>query len=250
MGAVNKGRSSAPGADWVRDESEYRERMAKHRDESRTDVAALTLSQGPDDIDTLDVRGTVAWWTGKAGDAAEARDLFEALVADAARTRRKTDPEVLSFRGEHAHWIGMAGDPVAARDLLAVVVAGFTALLQESTVPVGGWEPLQSPTLYFRNKHVCWIGMAGDPEAARDLYAELIPDSASVHGPRHGNTIQARIEHARWTGEGGEPAAARDLYAALHGALTWWGDREYDVAEHYAWWAARAHDTGDTDTAR
>ncbi|GAA4981429.1 hypothetical protein GCM10023205_58340 [Yinghuangia aomiensis] len=72
--------SFAPGADWVPDEAEYRERMARWRDASRTDLEALTSSQGPDDFETLDVRGNVAEWTGEAGDPSAARDLYAALI--------------------------------------------------------------------------------------------------------------------------------------------------------------------------
>jgi hypothetical protein len=57
--------------------------------------------------------------------------------------------------------------------------------------------------------------MAGEPAAARDQYAALLPARERVLGPEHPDTLAARHELARWTGEAGDPAAARDQYAAL-----------------------------------
>ena len=57
--------------------------------------------------------------------------------------------------------------------------------------------------------------MAGDPAAARDQYAALLPVRQRVLGAEHPRTLTARGNLARWTGEAGDPAAARDQYAAL-----------------------------------
>lgn len=212
-----------------------------HRDGSRASVDELTRSCGLDAPETLEARGSLAWWTGEAGDAAGARDLAAAWAADTARVCGPDDPEVLGARGEHAHWTGEAGDPATARDLLAALVDEHTRLLEERATPADVFEPLRGPTLYWRVRHAYWTGMAGDPAAARDLYAELLPDMISLHGPRHGNTVDAYIEAARWIGEAGDPATARDLYAKLINALTRWRDPiAHDLAEHHAWWATRA----------
>ncbi|MEU8134946.1 tetratricopeptide repeat protein [Streptodolium elevatio] len=201
----------------------------------------MTRSHGPDAPETLEAWGSLAWWTGAAGDAAGARDLAAVWSADTARACGPEDPEVLGARGEHAHWTGEAGDPATARDLLSILVEQHARLLQERATPADVLEPLRGPALYWRIKHAYWTGMAGDPAAARDLYAELLPDMARVHGPRHGNTVDAYIEAARWVGEAGDPAAARDLYAKLIEALTRWRDPvAHDLAEHHAWWATRA----------
>jgi hypothetical protein len=45
-----------------------------------------------------------------------------------------------------------------------------------------------------------WTGEAGDPAAARDLYATLLPVRERVSGPEHPNTLTAQAEIARWTG--------------------------------------------------
>ena len=58
-------------------------------------------------------------------------------------------------------------------------------------------------------------GEAGDPAAARDQYAALVPVMRQVLGAEHPDTLAARASLACWTGEAGDPAAARDQYAAL-----------------------------------
>ena len=60
-----------------------------------------------------------------------------------------------------------------------------------------------------------WTGQAGDPPAARDQYAALLPVFERVLGPEHPDTLAARGNLACWTGEAGDAAGARDQYAAL-----------------------------------
>jgi hypothetical protein len=43
-------------------------------------------------------------------------------------------------------------------------------------------------------------GEAGDPAAARDQYAELLPVRVRVLGLEHPDTLADRHELARWTG--------------------------------------------------
>ena len=58
-------------------------------------------------------------------------------------------------------------------------------------------------------------GQAGDPAAARDQFAALLPVAERVLGPEHPDTLAARASLAYWTGQAGDPAAARDQFAAL-----------------------------------
>ena len=60
-----------------------------------------------------------------------------------------------------------------------------------------------------------WTGEAGDPAAARDQFAALLPVRERVLGPEHPDTLTARANLARWTGQAGDPATARDLFAEL-----------------------------------
>ncbi|MFE5884828.1 tetratricopeptide repeat protein, partial [Streptomyces hydrogenans] len=51
------------------------------------------------------------------------------------------------------------------------------------------------------------------PATARDLYADVITDSARVLGPDHPETLTSRHNHAYCTGRVGDPATAHGLYA-------------------------------------
>ena len=66
---------------------------------------------GPEHPDTLIGRGSLALWTGHAGDAAKARDLFAALVPVDERVFGPEDPETLGNRAHLAGLTGRAGDP-------------------------------------------------------------------------------------------------------------------------------------------
>lgn len=50
-----------------------------------------------------------------------------------------------------------------------------------------------------------WTGDAGDPHAARDMYAALVARSTVVFGPEHPHTLDYRVQHANWIGQLGEP---------------------------------------------
>jgi hypothetical protein len=75
--------------------------------------------------------------------------------------------------------------------------------------------PEHPDTLTARANLAYWTGQAGDPVAARDQLAALLPARERVSGPEHPDTLTARANLARWTGHAGDPVAARDQYAAL-----------------------------------
>ena len=160
---------------------------------------------GPEHPQTLAVRGNLARWTGQAGDAAAARDLYAALLPDLERVSGAEHPETLTARGNLARWTGQAGDAAAARDL-------YAALLPLRERVSGAEHPL---TVTARANLARWTGQAGDPVAARDLYAVLLPITERVSGAEHPDTLTDRANLARWTGDAGDPAAARDQFAAL-----------------------------------
>jgi hypothetical protein len=58
-------------------------------------------------------------------------------------------------------------------------------------------------------------GEAGDPAAARDQFAALVPVTERVMGAEHPDTLDVRFDLARFTGMAGDAAAARDQHAAL-----------------------------------
>ena len=61
--------------------------------------------------------------------------------------------------------------------------------------------PEHPETLTARANLASWTGQAGDPAAARDQYAALLPALERVLGPEHPNTLTARSNLARWTGQ-------------------------------------------------
>ena len=64
----------------------------------------------------------MAIWTGEAGDAAGARDLFVALLATYERVMGAEHPDTLTTRHNLARWTGKAGDAASARDQLAALL--------------------------------------------------------------------------------------------------------------------------------
>ena len=60
--------------------------------------------------------------------------------------------------------------------------------------------PEHPDTLAARASLARWTGKAGDPAAARDQYAALLPVRVRVLGLEHPATLADRHELARWTG--------------------------------------------------
>src|SRR5664280_2351141 len=60
-------------------------------------------------------------------------------------------------------------------------------------------DPAHPNTLTARTSLAYWTGEAGDPAAARDAYAALLPIRERVSGPEHPDTLAARANLARWT---------------------------------------------------
>src|SRR5579875_3408271 len=170
---------------------------------ARLPVAERVL--GPDHPDTLASRASLSYWTGRAGDAAAARDQFAALLPVAERVVGPDHPDTLASRHNLANFAGYAGDAAAARDQ-------FAALLPARERAFGADSPA---TLTARFNLAYWTGRAGDAAAARDQFAALLPARERVSGPDHPDTLAAREELAYWTGCAGDAAAARDQFAAL-----------------------------------
>ena len=104
-----------------------------------------------------------------------------------------------------ARYLGHSGSYPAARDLVQLI-----ADAHREDDAYGAEHPR---TLTARHNFAHWTGMAGNPAAARDLFAALLPVRERVSGPEHPATLDDQQELARWTGEAGNPAAARDQLA-------------------------------------
>ncbi len=112
---------------------------------------------GPEHPDTLTTRHNLAHWTGEAGDAAAARDLFAALLPVRERVLGPEHPDTLATRHNLAYWTGEAGDAAAARDL-------FAALLPVRERVLGPEHP---DTLVTRNNLAHWTERARSLALAR-----------------------------------------------------------------------------------
>ena len=130
--------------------------------------------------ESLAARASLAFWTGKAGNAAGARDQFAALLplVDGGPEH----PDTLATRAHLARWTGAAGNWAAARDQ-------FAALLPVAERVLGPEHP---DTLRTRGNLAYWTGQAGDPAAARDLFTSLLPVAEHVLGLRHPDTLLGR----------------------------------------------------------
>ena len=106
-----------------------------------------------------------------------------------------------------AEYLGESGNFPAARDLFQLIADAY---LGDDAY---GME--HRDTLAARGQLARWTGQAGDPAAARDLFAGLLPVRERVLGPEHPDTLTARHGLATWTADAGDPAAGRDLLAAL-----------------------------------
>ena len=59
--------------------------------------------------------------------------------------------------------------------------------------------PEHPDTLAPRHNLARWTGEAGDPAAARDQFAALLPVRERVSGPEHPDTLATRDQLAAWT---------------------------------------------------
>jgi hypothetical protein len=160
---------------------------------------------GAEHPDTLAARTQLARWTGRAGDAARARDQYTELLPIMERVLGAENPDNLTVRDYLATTTGEAGDAAGARDQ-------FAALLPIEERVLGPEHP---DTLTARSNLAAWTGEAGDAAGARDQCAALLPIRERVLGPEHPDTLATCGDLAYWTGEAGDAAGARDQHTAL-----------------------------------
>ena len=120
-------------------------------------VERLSVLRGETPADSalqLLARDETAYWTGKAGESASARDQYAALLPDRTRILGPDHTDTLATRHNLAHWTGQAGDPASARDQCAALLADRTRILgpdHPSTIrtqwEVGRWTLLSDHRL-------------------------------------------------------------------------------------------------------
>jgi hypothetical protein len=102
-----------------------------------------------------------------------------------------------------AQYLESSGNYSAARDLQARIVDALEGISGTAL------------TLTARAGLARFSGEAGDPAAARDIFAQLVPDMQLALGRDHPDVLDARSNLAEWTGEAGGFSAARAMFADL-----------------------------------
>ena len=104
-------------------------------------------------------------------------------------------------------YLGRSGSVPAARDL--------ARLISDAHRDSGAHGPGHPATIAADHDLAHWTGKGGDPAAARDQLAALLPVCERVLGPQHPATLDARYDLAFFAGHAGDLARARDELAAL-----------------------------------
>ncbi|THV37757.1 tetratricopeptide repeat protein [Glycomyces buryatensis] len=160
---------------------------------------------GPDHPDTLATRNNLAYWRGKAGDAAGAATATEALLQDQVRVLGPDHPDTLTTRNNLAVWRGEAGGAAGA-------ATAFGALLEDRLRVVGPDHPDTPAT---RSNLAYWRGEAGGAAGAATAFGALLEDRLRVVGPDHPDTLATRSNLAYWRGKAGGAAGAATATEAL-----------------------------------
>jgi tetratricopeptide (TPR) repeat protein len=202
---------------------------------------------GAEHADTLTTRHHLAYWQGRAGDAAGAMAAYEQLLPDVLRALGADHPDTLNTRRNLAYFRGEAGDAGGAMaaceqllpDVLRVLganhpdtlmtrhnlarwrweagdaaggVAACEQLLPDRVRVLGADHP---DTLMTRHNLAWWQGMAGDAAGAVAAYEQLLPHRVRVLGADHPDTLNTRHNLAYFRGEGGDAAGAVAAFEQL-----------------------------------
>ena len=192
-------------------------------------------------------------WTGEAGDAREALQLYRELLPDQEHVLGPDHPDTLLTRYDIAHWTGKAGDAQrrcgyassysrigsASRGLItptrwdalrhrpldrqgggrAEALRLCRELLPDQQRVLGADHPETLTTrhsiAHWTGEIAHWTGEARDAREALQLHRELLPDRQRVQGPDHPETLATRRRIAHWTGETGDAREALRLCLEL-----------------------------------
>lgn len=163
---------------------------AEARDSANRELEGLLRIYGPDHPRTLVTRYHAALWTGLAGDAPHAVELFRTTAADMARVLGPDDRGTLVSRHKMALFVAMTGRFADSLALLRVV-------LRDQERVLGLFD---DATLGTRHDVAVMTGEAGDPARALALLKPLIPDMERALGPDNPETLRARNNLAHWMG--------------------------------------------------
>lgn len=161
---------------------------------------------GPDHVDTLLARFSLANCRGLSGDLVGAVTGLTAVLADQTRVLGPDDPATFTTRGELARCHGKSGDLVGAITALEAVLADH--------VRVQG--PDHPETLSARGSLIHWRTRISEASDTLAQLEELLSDQLRVLGPSDMRTLSTRGHLANLKGDTGDPAAAvAELEAVL-----------------------------------
>ncbi|WP_079248677.1 tetratricopeptide repeat protein [Streptomyces sp. MJM1172] len=103
---------------------------------------------------------------------------------------------------------------------IATELAAEANIVPNNAVASANTANTPGAALAVLHEHALEAGYAGDPQKARDLFAELVLDHVRALGASHPNTLSSRHNLAHWTGEAGDPQKAGELFAELVPANT------------------------------
>ena len=153
----------------------------------------------------LKLKMDLAFWTGEAGDIADAVRQYRGLLEDQLRVLGPDDPETLATRSYLAHFIAESG-------AIADAVRQVRGLLEDHLRVLGPDDP---ETLITRSNLASFIAESGDIAEAVRQFRALLEDQLRVLGPDHLQTLVTRKVLAHWTALSGDQAGAlrqfRDL---------------------------------------
>ena len=181
-------------------------------------------------------RLTLAYHAGRAGHLAASQNVLAPLLASAdphdqasaSRVLRAVkDPHAdtrLQIEALESEFPGAVSDEDRLR-LHAALASAYGRIgdyrqaqrhaRQELSLRARLQGPEHPDTLTTLGKFAIWTWRAGDPAAARDMYASLLPVIERVVGPEHLDTLTIRGNLAYCTAEAGDLAAGLDMCASL-----------------------------------
>ncbi|MFI8993383.1 tetratricopeptide repeat protein [Streptomyces sp. NPDC053542] len=166
--------------------------LAGLRREAVTAAERLLAAQkevlGPEHPDTRTTLDSLAWWRGKAGDAAGAAATFAELLAVQERVLGPDHRSALLTRSLIILWRGQAGDAAGAASVAEQLLADQLRLL----------EPDATETLMTHGQLGYWRGKAGDAAGAAAAYADLLAVLRRVQGPDAPGTLSVQRILTEW----------------------------------------------------
>ena len=160
--------------------------------------AAASARMGPDDINTLGIRGNLALWRASAGDPAGAAAELADLLSPVQRALGPDHYNVLSIRGHLARLQSEFGEAAGAVKLFETLVADHLRVL-------GNEHP---DTVNARISLAVARGDAGDATGAVRELAAVLADQVRGVGPDHPHVLSTRNNLAMMRGRAGDAAGA------------------------------------------